>query len=99
MTELIYEAREVILVKVRIPDEALRRQQKLLGECKCIGCEGPAGENVRRGLCPACYQAAHRAMVAKRITDQQLVREGKMLPAKTAGRRTTNKFTIELSGR
>lgn len=99
MTEICFEAMEPIVVKVRVTDSALKRRQQLSGEGKCIGCEEKITppDVRRRGLCNACYQAARTAIRDKRITETQLVRDGKMLPPEKGGRPTTNKFTRELS--
>jgi hypothetical protein len=99
MTEICFEAMEPIVVKVRVTDAAIKRQQQLLTEGRCIGCEEKiaAPDVRRRGLCNACYQAARTAVRDKRISETQLVREGKMLPPSKGGRPATNKFTRELS--
>lgn len=35
----------------------------------------------RRGVCLACYYSARRAVLAKKTTDQKLVRQGWWLPS------------------
>ncbi len=101
MTEISFESRESVIVKVRVTDAALKRRQQLSDAGKCVGCEREIGENeiCRRGLCNACYQAARRAINSKKMSEQQLVRDGKMMPPDVGGRPTDNKFTRELAGK
>lgn len=101
MPEVFFETREVVIVKARVPDDVKRNQDRLRAEGRCLGCEEKPvkGAAVRRGLCPTCYQAALRAMKAKRRSEGQLIREGKLLPPSVGGRPSSNKFTQELSGR
>jgi len=101
MTEISFESKESVIVKVRVTDAALKRRQQLTDAGKCVGCEREIGDGdtSRRGLCNACYQAARRAINGKKISEQQLVRDGKMMPPDIGGRPTENKFTRELAGR
>lgn len=100
MPTLVYEEVEVRVVKVNVTDSVVRRREELRSQELCLGCEETTkGKAVRRGLCPACYQAALRALKTRRATQSQLIRDGKMLDRGRRGRPSTNKFTRELSGR
>ena len=99
VTEVSFEYAEVSIVTVRIPDSAMQRRQRLQAAGCCTGCERKLAANAstRRGLCSACYQAAVRAIAAKKVSANQLMREGKMLPASKGGRPSNNQFTKSLS--
>lgn len=99
MSEVIYESHEVVTVTVRMTKEGAERRDKLLAEGKCLGCERKLKEDdtVRLGLEDTCYQAALRAIKARKTTKSELIRNGKMLPRRKGGRPATNKFTQELA--
>lgn len=70
---------------MRSKDEAVRLSES----GKCLGCDKSLAEkeNVRRGLCVACYSAATAAKRAGTITLDQLVAKGLMLPKTKGGRK------------
>lgn len=101
MSEVAFRvAKEWDVVRVRVTDEGQKRIDLLLPEGRCLGCEEKLqpGEQHKCGLHPTCYQAARRAINAKRVTRNQLIRDGKMLPPASGGRKPSNKFTRELAG-
>lgn len=87
-------------MKVRITDDVQKRIDLLLSQNRCLGCEEKfiEGEKGKCGLHPACYQAARRAINARRFSRGGLIRDGKMLQPSQGGRKPSNKFTRELSG-
>jgi hypothetical protein len=102
MSEITFRVvREWDVARVRLTEEADERVRSLRAACKCLGCEEPIrpGETVKCGLHDTCYQAARRAIRSGRFTQNQLIRDGKMLAPTEGGRRPTNKFSKELSGR
>ncbi len=99
MSEIAFRVvKEWDVVKVRITDEGQKRIDLLLSQNRCLGCEEKIaeGEKTKCGLHPTCYHAARRAWIAGRVTRNQLLREGKMLPPAQGGARPINKFTREL---
>jgi len=46
---------------------------------KCLTCDKPSAT---RGLCQACYMAAHRAIKAGDISEEAAIANGKILPQK-----------------
>ena len=101
MSEIAFRVvREWDVVKVRISDDGQRRIDELVAQNRCVGCEEKFadGEQPKCGLHATCYQAARRAINAKRVSRTQLIREGKMLPPAQSGRKPSNKFTRELAG-
>lgn len=84
-----------------IPSEAKLRRDQLLAEKKCLACARKFGEleRVRRGQCSACYQSSLKAKHEGRITFQQLIRAGKMLPKSFPGPKTENPFVLEMRER
>ena len=97
MHEKVTVTQETVVV-IRIRKEARERRDKLLAEDRCLGCEEPnADRQIRVGLCPACYQMALKAIRAGKITRNDLIREGRMLPRRPGGRKPDNPFRRELS--
>lgn len=102
MTEVAFRvAKEWDVVTIRISDSGQKRVAQLLSQNRCLGCEEKhdEGQEVKCGQCPTCYQASRRAITAKRVSRNELIREGKMLAPRTGGKRPINKFTQELSQR
>jgi len=102
MSEIAFRVvKEWDVVKVRITEEAKKRVDLLLSQKRCLGCgeKLTEGEQVKRGMHATCYQAARRAIRANRISESTLIREGKMLQPGVGGRKPSNDFTRELSGR
>jgi hypothetical protein len=98
--QVIFEELEVRMVKVNIDDKVLKRREELLANGLCLGCEEPTKDKlVRRGLCPACYQAMLRALKGRKKTRTELIQKGQLLDRGQRGPKSTNKFTRELSGR
>lgn len=65
------------------------KAQELGRQYVCLGCEkkvDPAEEQYRRGLCEACYSEVDRLKNKGRLTYDELVEAGLMLPGKRGGR-------------
>lgn len=101
MSEIAYRvAKEWDVVKVRITEAGQKRADLLQSQNRCLGCEEKLdGQQAKCGQCPTCYQASRRAIDARKVSRSELIREGKMLAPRTGGRKPSNKFTQELSGR
>lgn len=67
----------------------------------CLGCHGQIGEGdgTTRGLCLVCYRATRYAIRRGRITDQELLDRGLILPCEPRGPRPKNAYTAMLCGR
>lgn len=101
MTVVEYEIAEVIAVAIKISAAAEKRRDELIAEGKCLGCEKKLvdGVAVRRGQCPACYSATLRNIGRRKVTRNELIREGSLLEATKGGRPAQNSYTKRLSGR
>lgn len=100
MSEIAFRVvKEWDVVKVRVSDAGQKRITTLLSQNRCLGCEEKLadGQPPKCGQCATCYQAARRAIEAKRVSRSELIREGKMLAPRSGGRKPSNKFTRELS--
>jgi protein-arginine kinase activator protein McsA len=60
----------------------------------CLGC-GVCGDNFVRGLCSACYQASRREIRKGTVSEDELIKSGKMRPIDESaiGRPPTNRMT------
>ena len=85
--------------RIRIPQEAKERRDRLVAGRRCVGCERELvlTKKVQRGLCPTCYSATRKAVRNRRITDEELLRRGRILPPAAGGPKPHNEFTRELS--
>lgn len=101
MAEVIYQESETVAKTVRVPDAVLVERDRLLSDGCCIGCRAKIakGAVVRRGLCNVCYRAFARYKKARKVTQSDLIREGKLLPISKGGRKPANSFTKELADR
>jgi protein-arginine kinase activator protein McsA len=100
MPEVMYRvAREYDVVTVRITDQVKQRIDQLRLEGRCLGCQRQfeAGEKTCRGQCKTCYPNTARKIRDGKVNENQLIREGKLLPAGTGGRKPTNDYTRELA--
>ena len=87
------------IVAVRLTKDGRERRERLENKKKCFGCEIEFTANmaVRRMLCPACYEAALRAVRAGKITWLDLIKQGKAGEKQKPGRKPTNTFSQEMS--
>ncbi len=104
MTETIFQVVEVVAVTVKLTQQGEKRRSELLIQGRCLGCErqlvpGKRGDEVRCGQCNSCYAATQRNIKARRVTQNELVREGKLLKPTKGGRKPTNPYTKSLSER
>lgn len=93
-------ATEFNVVKVRVTKEGEQRVDSLTKKHCCLGCEKQLTEEdrVRRGLCDTCYQGMKNAVNKQRVTERELMRDGKLLAPKPGGRKPANAFTASLQG-
>lgn len=84
-------------MSVRLGKSAQKRLHKCNEKGLCLACEQPIkdGEHVVRGIHLRCYHATLRAIKRGDFTDDQRVREGRMLQAKPGGRPPTNPVSVE----
>lgn len=84
---------------VTVKKAARDRLAKCESEGLCTGCleKLADGERAIRGMHPACYYATYYAIKTGKITEEDRVREGKMLPPAQAGRKPKNPISIEVS--
>jgi hypothetical protein len=96
--QVLFQETTTMLVPIKVSPAGEQRSEKLKAECKCLGCEEklPKDEQVRRGLCEACYSAFRRAVRAG-VDEKALVKSGKVLNKAKGGRPATNPFTKLLS--
>jgi hypothetical protein len=105
MVALCVEFTEETVVTVKLSSAGRQRLERLQAANACLGCErklvtdGDDKDQVRRGLCTACYQAVNKALDKRRFTQTELIREGKLLPKKEPGRRPANSFTEQMLGK
>lgn len=101
MTEIFFQEAEPVAKVVRVSDAVLAERNKLISEGKCIGCKCKHSDKtvVRRGLCDACYRAYLRYKGKRKVTQSDLIREGKLLPISKGGRKPSSSFTADLSQR
>lgn len=64
----------------------------------CLGCKQTVGKGkrTRRGLCDTCYAGMRYAVRLARITEEQLMIAGELLPPGKGGRKPANQFTERL---
>lgn len=92
MCSVLFEAVEIKLVKVEVPDDVVKERDARLAARLCIRCKDSlVGKQVRKGCCPACYQMALRDLKDRKTTKRQLVMDGHWCDARR-GRPLTNKL-------
>lgn len=94
----VLEIAEHTVVSVKVTDSVFSRIREMQGE-RCLGCEREftAGEKIVRGCCVTCYAAIRRAIQSRRISERELIREGRILAATKGGRRPQNAISRELA--
>ncbi len=93
MQVTIYAVRQI-----NVERSAIERIRKCREQDLCVACEQPLyGESVR-GCHWKCYKATMRAIERGELTEEQRVREGKLLASRRAGRPPSNPVTIEARG-
>lgn len=101
MAEFLYRvAKEFNVVTARISKTNEQRMRDLLSAGRCLGCENElvAGERVTRGLCATCYHGTLHAIKVGKTTEEDRLREGRILRASPGGRRPANKYLTDLMG-
>lgn len=99
--EIVYVERETVAVKVRISESIKKQRDERIENHECLGCEERFPREVKFvcGQCPKCYCASRRGINAHKVTEAELIREGKMLPPGKAGRRPSNPYTKMIAER
>lgn len=92
----VYEMR---MVTVTLNRKVMERRARLIKQRRCLGCEVEIadGEAVIRGLCSSCYQSARYYISKRRVTQEQLIQDGKMLPTGKRGRHPKSGLARELA--
>lgn len=84
---------------VKLTKEATERIAKAERERLCVACLNPLGSSrVIRGCHEACKKATERAIARGDFTEEERVRDGKLLSGHAGGRKPTNPVTIEARG-
>lgn len=98
-TNVIVELRQVTTVAVKVTPTGAKRRDRLLAAKCCLGCERELKDedNVRCGQCDACYQASRARINDGKVTLQQLISNGLMLPPTTGGRRISSSYSKKLA--
>lgn len=105
MSEAVFRvAKEWDVVTIKLSKLAEEHRDKMLNQERCMGCERKLErddegklERVTCGLCVTCYNAVLRREQKNKRIRQELIREGRMLPATEGGRRPANEFTRQLA--
>jgi predicted amidophosphoribosyltransferase len=92
--QVIFQERTTMAVVIKVSPAGQLHIDKCKSAGLCLGCEKklPKDEQVRRGLCEACYSAFRRAVRAG-ASEKQFIKDGKVTNAKVTGRPATNPFT------
>lgn len=87
--------------QIRISESTMSRMKKRNEVRECLGCgvKIPKGKTMTRGLCSTCSAAFYRHADDAGKLEEQLIKEGKLLPKSVCGRKPTNTFTQELADR
>lgn len=101
MNEIVFVEKETVAMRVRISPEVQKSRDERVAGHVCLGCEKKHPESVRYrcGQCPTCYVMTRKAINKRKITKTELIREGKLLPNATAGRKPTNPYSKMLNDR
>lgn len=93
MQAFVFEKRFVPVRKA-----AKDRIEKCQREGLCVACLAKVedGERSIRGLHMRCYFATVRAIKTGKTTEEERVREGKMLEAQSGGRKPNNPVTLDV---
>lgn len=101
MTEILFRVvKEWDVVSVKLTPEGERRIKKCEEECLCTACLlpiKPGQKSVRGQHQTPCYASTMRKIREKRVSDKQLMRDGKLKPAGKPGPRPINDYTQELA--
>ena len=76
-----------------LPKQAAERVEKAEENGLCLACLEPLGRSDRqiRGVHDTCYKALMRACKRGDVTEQDLIRQGRLFAAKKAGRKPNHK--------
>lgn len=69
--------------------------ERCRGEGLCLACKRPLCGDVTRGVHSRCYHATMRAIRAGKTTMADRIRNGKLAPCASAGRRASNPVSVE----
>jgi hypothetical protein len=96
---LLRVAREFDIVAVKVTADGDRRLERCDREGLCTACLNkiPAGAKSVRGQCMTCYPNTMKKIAAKKVSENQLIREGKIKKAGRPGRKPVNDYTRELA--
>lgn len=80
---------------VEMSSKGSRRIVKAKQEDLCLGCLSKSQSKLIRGLCSACYQATLRLINSGQVSEESLLKNGKIYPKSKGGRPASNPVTIE----
>jgi hypothetical protein len=94
---------QVQIIKIElitVEKKALQRIAKAAAEGLCVACLKPLDETRTVRHChERCYRATLRAIKAGKTTEEERLREGKLLECDEVGRKASNPVTCELEKR
>lgn len=84
---------------VKITEHVQKRVSECTAKRQCLGCQVTFGssQKVVRGCCVTCYTAINRAIARGSVSEREMIKQGKLLPATRGGRRPTNPMSQELA--
>jgi len=89
---------EYAVMNARVPRKVQDRISPKVKAGRCIiqDCDREAAA---RGLCATCRAASKAAINNGSVTEEELIREGMLLPEQTRGRKARSKFAQQLESR
>lgn len=101
MPEEWFHKRTVEVVRVRLSEEVMAARKERVKKRICLACGEPIkdGSPVTRGNHRDCYSAQWRQVDDGKESWEELVKQGKVLPPGTPGRKPTNPVTVEYASR
>ncbi len=86
---------EHVVMSVRVPQKVQQRIAPLVASKTCViaECGNPSSA---RGLCPTCRAASKSAINNGLATEEDLIRQGMLLPLQKTGRTARSKFAQQL---
>lgn len=97
--QVTFTVMEAKVQSVRMTKQAKERQDKLLAEGKCLGCERTLAQNetTRRGQCSSCYGKFYYRLDKGQYTEADYIRKGYWLPKDAGGRPPEGEISRKLA--
>lgn len=80
---------------VKLSVAGKQRREKCEHECLCTGCMKPLDGRVVRHMHERCRKAAERLINTGLVTEEDLIRNGEMVPKSTCGRKPSNPLVVK----